>query len=52
MWDQWGSGGLGPEEGCGPRAEDNGLAVRSTYSSLGVTVLARVSGPHRGETWL
>ena len=42
---QWGSGGLGPEEGHGPRAENDGCTVRSTDSSLGVTVLTGVSGP-------
>ena len=49
---QGGSGGLGPEEGHGPRAENDGCTVRSTDSSLGVTVLTGVSGPPRGETWL
>lgn len=35
---QQGSGGLGPQEGHGPRAADGGRAVRATDSSLGVTV--------------
>lgn len=35
---QQGSGGLGPQEGHGPRAADGSRAVRATDSSLGVTV--------------